>query len=76
MEIPRGRGISKTKISKGKCESKLEFPGRGGGGELVSNQIASVEGMDIFWNHTIDDFVKTKNYCSFSIIIPCNLKIT
>ena len=30
LEIPRGRGVSKVTIFKGKYEAKLEFPGRRG----------------------------------------------
>ena len=32
LEIPRGRGVLKAKLLEEKCEAKLEFPMRGGGG--------------------------------------------
>ena len=50
-----GRGISKAKIFKGKFETKLEFPG-GGGGFKPDN--LPWGGMDIFWSHTIHHAVK------------------
>ena len=31
LEIPRGRGVLKTKLLEGKYETKLEFPGGCGG---------------------------------------------
>ena len=45
MEIPRGRGVSKAKIFKGKYmyEAKLEFPGGG----KVQIKKPFVGGMDI-----------------------------
>ena len=32
-EIPRGRGVLDAKVLEAKYETKLEFPGEGGGGE-------------------------------------------
>ena len=50
LAIPRGRGVSNTKIFKVKYEAKLEIPGGRGG----SNQKTFCGGgMDIFWNHTM-----------------------
>jgi len=43
LEIPRGRGVSKVKIFKGKYEPKLEFPeGRGGGGQTKKPSVGGV----------------------------------
>ena len=50
MEIPRGMGVSKAKIFKGKYEAKLEIPG---GWEGPHQKTILGGGMDIFWNHTI-----------------------
>jgi len=45
LEIPRGRGISKAKISKGKYQSKLELP-EGWGAQTKKNLRGG--SMDIF----------------------------
>ena len=44
-----GEGISKSQKYKAMCEAKLEFLDGCG----VIEQIPSVGGKDIFWNHTI-----------------------
>jgi len=50
LEIPRGRGVLKAKIFKGKYEPKLEFPEEWG----VQIKKNLREGsMDIFWNNTL-----------------------
>jgi len=49
LEIPRRRGVLKTKIFKGKYEPKLEFPGGG-----RTNQNNPPWGrMDIFRNNAM-----------------------
>ena len=45
LEIPRGRGVLKAKFLEEMYENKLEFPGRGGGGQ---NKKPSVGGVWIF----------------------------
>ena len=47
LQIPRGRGILKAKIFKGKYEPKLEFP-EGWGGGVKTKQKPSVGGVWIF----------------------------
>jgi len=43
LEIPRGWGVSKAKIFKGKYEAKLEFPEEGGEG--VQTKTPSIGGV-------------------------------
>ena len=49
-DIPRGRGVLKSKILEAMYEAKLEFPG----GRGLQNKKPSVEGVWIlfFWNYT------------------------
>ena len=61
MEILRGRGVLKTKIFKGKYEAKLEFPGGVGGPKPKTVRWG---GMDIFWNHIIDQEVYQHKFIS------------
>ena len=49
-EIPRGWGVSKAKIFKGKYGAKLEFPE--GWGDFNQKTFRG-RGMDIFWNYTM-----------------------
>ena len=54
LEIPRGRGILKSKILEAKYKAKLEFPGV----RLVQYKKTFHGGsMDIFWNGTIYDLL-------------------
>jgi len=55
LEIPRGSGVLKVKIFKGKYEPKLDFPeGWGGGG---SNQKPSLQGVWMFSGTTHKSFL-------------------
>jgi len=53
LEIPRGRGVLKAKIFKGKYEPKLEFPEGWGGSNQKTLRGGSV---DIFWNNTLASY--------------------
>ena len=48
------RGVSKSKLPKGRYEANLEFP-QGGGRGAGFKEIPSVEGVLVIrtWNHTI-----------------------
>ena len=50
----KGEGGLKAQIFKGKYKAKLEIPGGWGWGEAQTKKTFRGEGMDIFWNHTID----------------------
>ena len=55
LEIPRGRGVSKAKIFKGKYEAELKIPG---GWECPNQKTILWGGMDIFWNHMYTLLIK------------------
>ena len=54
MEIPRGWGVLKAKILKGKYEAYLEFPE--GWGDSNQKTFCG-RGMDIFWNNTLENSI-------------------
>ena len=51
LEIPRGRGVLKSKFLEATYENKLEFPGKGGGG--AKQETFHGGSVDIFWNCTM-----------------------
>ena len=51
-EIPRGRGVSKAKLFKESMKLNWKFLGGGG---IQTKKAFLGGGMDIFWNHTIQD---------------------
>jgi len=52
LEIPRGRGVSRAKIFKGKFEQKLEFQVRRGRGSGNQTKNPSMGGVWIFSGKT------------------------
>ena len=56
----KGRGVSKDKVFKRKCEAKQEYFqwGRGGGGEFKLKKKFQGRGMDIIRNNTIEKHIK------------------
>lgn len=46
-------GVSKAKIFTAEYETKLEFPGKLGGGGVSNQKTLHGKGTDIFWNNTI-----------------------
>jgi len=59
LEIPRGKGVLKAKIFKGKYEPKLEFPE--GWGVQTKKPLHGAS-MDMFWNNTLPRLNFLSNY--------------
>ena len=56
LEILGRRGVFKSQKFKAMYEAKLEFPEGWGGGGHMANPFRG-GGMDIFWNHTIGNYI-------------------